>query len=270
MPQDTQLLLVLLAVRMHGTNASAKLDVFKKLKAYITPAVAQKLVIVENKDEVDQTKGKSKKKKEAVINLTESGKAYLEAHGGAEAVAASLAGTAHEKQQQVAEAARELQQQLRSDRDALRAEVLASIAKKTKSGDPSKEIKALATKLEALSQAFVKLEGSFKHQEGSEVVARIDAAFAALEKKLHTRLGSPGSVNPLPAEKPVQIPSTSTKSLRALLREAYETLCLYIEFDSGVVEIPRLYHEARKAEPNLSVQAFHKELESCGRSASSN
>src|ERR1017187_9613677 len=114
MTADPQLLLVLLAVRMQGTNASAKLDVFKKLKPYLADASAQGLVKEEKIEVSVVEKGKTKKKKVAVINLTESGISYLEAHGGLAAQGAAVAAKS-----------RELEQQLKADRDALRAEILA-------------------------------------------------------------------------------------------------------------------------------------------------
>ena len=105
---DPQLLLVLLAVRMQGEDASAKLDIFKKLKPYLPKALEHQFLKQGTIELTVVEKGKTKKKKDAVINLTDEGKKYLDTHAGAEAQAAAIAAHSHG-----------LQKQLQADRDAL-------------------------------------------------------------------------------------------------------------------------------------------------------
>lgn len=68
-----------------------------------------------------------------------------------------------------------------------------------------------------------------------------------------------------PATAPVPIPPTAdalpAEEFRRRLRDAYSELKLYKEFRDGLVEIPRLYHEATKRIPGLGVERFHRELE---------
>lgn len=61
--------------------------------------------------------------------------------------------------------------------------------------------------------------------------------------------------------KPAAAPAISTEQLRSALRQAYDHLCLFVEFRDKLVEIPRLYHETVQRLPGLSVERFHQELE---------
>jgi hypothetical protein len=46
-----------------------------------------------------------------------------------------------------------------------------------------------------------------------------------------------------------------------VLHRAYEELkAHYREFQEGMVDLPRLYHEARRARPDLSVEEFRREI----------
>jgi hypothetical protein len=240
MESDPEVLLALLAVRMQGADAPAKLGIFTKLKPYLKAALNQHLVKEEKIEVIVTGKKKTTAKSEAVINLTDEGEKYLEAHAGAAAQAAAIHAQAHK-----------FQQQLQADRAGLREELLASVKSKAKGIDPSKEIAALAKKLDELAKQLAALEAKVKPTDESDPLARIDAAFAKLDQKLQARFGVAAPVKAAP----------TTASLRSVLRDAYETLCMFIEFDSGIVEMPRLYHEARKAMPNLTVHAFHQELE---------
>ena len=250
MESDPQLLLVLLAVRMQGENPSAKLDIFKKLKPYLPTALEQQFIKQETIELTVVDKGKTKKKKDAVINLTDAGKKYLETHAGSEAQAAAIAAQSQG-----------LQKQLQADRDALRAEVKAALANKSTKSDAAAEIKALAVKMDDFAKRLANLESSVKPVSEDDLLGRIDQAFAGFDRKLASRLGSavatkqPNSPTSTPAA-----PSSPT-SLRSILRKAYEDLCLYVEFEDGLVELPRLFHEARRAMSGLTVHAFHQELE---------
>jgi hypothetical protein len=45
-----------------------------------------------------------------------------------------------------------------------------------------------------------------------------------------------------------------------VLRQAYDDLCLLIDFPDRLVELRRLFHEAVKRMPSLTVEQFHREL----------
>ena len=248
MESDQQLLLVLLAVRMQGENASSKLDIFKKLKPYLSNAVERQFIKEESIDVTVVEKGKTKKKKSPVINLTDAGKKYLETHAGAEAGAAAIAAQSNG-----------LQEQLQADRETLRAEVKAALANKSATPGSAAEIKTLAVKMDDFAKRLSKLEESVKPVSENDLLARIDQAFAGLARKLESRLGSAAATkNPA---NPISSSASPPKTLRSILRKAYEDLCLYVEFEDGLVELPRLYHEARRTLSGLTVHAFHQELE---------
>ena len=49
--------------------------------------------------------------------------------------------------------------------------------------------------------------------------------------------------------------------MQAALRKAYDELKAHFrEYQEGMVELPRLYHEVRRARPDLTVADFHREL----------
>jgi hypothetical protein len=66
----------------------------------------------------------------------------------------------------------------------------------------------------------------------------------------------PAVVPPHPARPPELTPERVRDGLKA----AYEELCLDVEFQDRLVEVPRLYHEAVKALPGLTVEQFHREM----------
>lgn len=74
------------------------------------------------------------------------------------------------------------------------------------------------------------------------------------------------TVPPSPAPKPaaapkaVPAPQSSATSVRDALHSAYEKLCLMVDFRDGVVELPRLFHEAQRTLPTLNAEQFHQEL----------
>ena len=51
------------------------------------------------------------------------------------------------------------------------------------------------------------------------------------------------------------------ETLRKAIRDAYEELCLYVEFQDRLVAIPQLYLELQKFMPGVELQEFHEELE---------
>jgi hypothetical protein len=71
--------------------------------------------------------------------------------------------------------------------------------------------------------------------------------------------------HPEPKPHPVIPPPPGPEALtpdniQAGLKSAYDELCLEVEFQDKVVEMRRLYHEAVRNMPGLSVAQFHREL----------
>jgi hypothetical protein len=94
-----------------------------------------------------------------------------------------------------------------------------------------------------------------------EALARLAAAPStpASPPQMPTpRASTPTPVAPPPA--PRAEPATM-EQVRTALRQAYDELCLYVEFRDKLVEIPRLYHETVRRLHGLSVERFHRELE---------
>ena len=88
----------------------------------------------------------------------------------------------------------------------------------------------------------------------------LDQIVAALREKFGATLPD---APPPPVAPPV--PGADAPELGAALRAAYDHLCKFVEFRDRLVELPRLYHEARKRLPALTVEAFHGELSRLSR-----
>jgi hypothetical protein len=156
--------------------------------------------------------------------------------------------------------------------------------------------KATQVCLKAIDGAFAKLqktvEGAFaKLQEAvikalpspapthsidpGPILAALQAALARVEVPTGTTVGAPLSPPHAPAPtdtapeagevthepKATTAPAISSEQLRSALRQAYDHLCLFLEFRDKLVEIPRLYHETVRQVSGLSVERFHQELE---------
>jgi hypothetical protein len=141
--------------------------------------------------------------------------------------------------------------------------------------------------IEAIEKGFAdlhkKVEAALARMEQA-VVGALPAApagsapdpgpvLAALREALArvTALPSPAAPpTPTPVQRAEPPPHTpppptqppTTEQVRNALRQAYDELCLYVEFRDKLVEIPRLYHETvRRLPGGLSVASFHRELE---------
>ena len=69
-------------------------------------------------------------------------------------------------------------------------------------------------------------------------------------------------VVPTPAiVSPPVVPSPPHIDLRHTIREAYDYLCKFVEFQDKLVEIRRLFYETEKRIPGLTVNDFHTELQ---------
>ena len=239
---DPQVLLVLLAVRMQGGQAPAATEIFKGLKTGLKEAREQGLVAESTVPmSVTSKAGKTTVKKTAVLTLTEQGEMRLRQAASPEALAATGAGQLQA-----------LQKSLENDRLTLRDEVAKALAKKETKGDPGKEIAALAKSVATLLEKVQKIETAFQSQSDAGLLARIDQQFALFQQKLDKAIrAEPSSKEPAPR----------AETLPGQLQRAYRKLRQFVDFEDGLVPIPRLYHEVRREAPQLTVAAFHQELE---------
>jgi hypothetical protein len=95
------------------------------------------------------------------------------------------------------------------------------------------------------------------------VLAALREALARLPAAPPAAVPTPAPVPrpPTPPPGPPRAEPVTAEQVRTALRQAYDELCLYVEFRDKLVEMPRLYHEAVRRLPGLSVERFHRELE---------
>lgn len=55
-------------------------------------------------------------------------------------------------------------------------------------------------------------------------------------------------------------PASPAPDFKQALKQAYDTLSFYVEYQDGVVELPHLYSEMKKSMPDLDVDAFKREV----------
>lgn len=241
MELDPQTVVCLLAVQQLGGGqpVPVKLEVFKGLKKPLQSALDNGW-IEQRKDTVVTVArtGKAKNAKVDVLTLTAAGKETLEKAASPEALAAAQLANVQA-----------MKAQLDADRQSLRQEVLAAFTGKNKSKtDPAKEIAGLARVVQDLAKRLEKLEAQ---NDAEPTLQRIDEAFARLAAKLQ------GAAPTAPGERPAQ----PAPSLGKVLKTAYDELSLLLEFEEGLIPLPRLYHQARAMLPALTVGAFHDELQ---------
>jgi hypothetical protein len=172
---DPQVLLVLVALRLASKRPVATTtEPLKSLKKPLQLAKDQGLIVESEVPALDK-KGKPTKKMARVVDLTDKGSALLLANAGPEVQAAMAS------RQQAA-----VREQLESDRAALRQEVIAAIAAKSKAktGDPAKAVADLAKTVQQMAERLEKLESALRSGTDDPLVARIDQAFARFEQKL--------------------------------------------------------------------------------------
>lgn len=250
METDAKLLLPLLAVRMLGGEEVDKADpTMKAIAKLVAEAKKQELLTEAKKKVPDPGKltkaGKPATKTLTVYSLSDKGKEYLEQSGSAEAQLAGQVGVVAE-----------LKQQLESDRQELKEEVQAAVAKKDtgSSGPTKKDWDALVKKVDALAQQMDKMGQPPEVSSPESVSEQIDAAFKGLTSRLEELTQGVSSTSESAPSPPAE------ESFQDVLRKAYDHLCLFTEFRDGLVEIPRLYHETKKTLSDLSVKEFHDHL----------
>jgi hypothetical protein len=282
---EPNVLVALLAVRaIGGRSAPATHDVIKALKGPIKHAVEKGLLKEDVLTELVPVEGKKKPKavKTKVVGLTESGESLLRASGDPEALAVTQA-------RLVSSEVEALRRVLEADRSALRQQVQAALAGQTRDKGQDKlhaEVAKLTTALDGLAEKVKALQEKLPRGGGGAeaLLARIDEGFANLGAKFDRALqGLPRSPVPAhPAGAAAQRTSTAAPPpgstaattraeaapkppdsvpLQAVLRRAYDELkAHYREYQEGMVELPRLFHEARRSRPGLSVEEFQREL----------
>jgi hypothetical protein len=90
------------------------------------------------------------------------------------------------------------------------------------------------------------------------VQSAIDPLLDALGSGPGTQPPATQASAPLP-NAPAQVPLTSER-LRIVLKQKYDYLRQLVEFEDGLVALPRLYEKASGELPGLTVPAFHAEL----------
>jgi hypothetical protein len=144
---------------------------------------------------------------------------------------------------------------------------------------------AFARLQKTVEDAFAKLQGavvkalpssaSTPSLDPGPILAALHAALARMEVPMGATAAVPlsprpaqGATGPAPAAEEVihkptgaAAPAISTEQFRSAIRQAYDHLCLFVEFRDKLVEIPRLYHETVQRLPGLAVERFHQELE---------
>jgi hypothetical protein len=285
-------LVALLAIRtVGGRSAPASHEVVKSLKKPIVQAISQGLLREETLTEQVPVEGKKKPKvvKSKVLALTQEGERRLRESASPEAMAAT-------QLRVVSAQAEALRRSLDADREALKAQVQAALAAKGRDKEAAKhekevgklsaEIAKIARSVQVLADKVQQLEARRPQAESGEggLAAKIDEGFAALRARLDHALQGlstpPQITSPAPAgDQPAAGPHTAAPpksaasavkpptappahdSLQAVLRRAYDELkAHYREYQEGMVELPRLYHEARRSRPDLTVGDFHREL----------
>jgi hypothetical protein len=247
---DPQVLLCLVAVQQLGGGqpVPTKQDLFTKGLKTPLQVAQEKGWLRSDKADVSTVgkTGKAKVTKQDVLLLTEEGQRILHQAGSPETLAAVAAGEMQA-----------LRAKLEADRQTLRQEVITALGQKTKAkADPAaKEMTALSKIVADLAKRLEKIEANLNTTGPDPLLQRIDQAFARLEEQLgKTSLVTPKSPGPNPA-------TQQTPSLRQTLKAANDDLRLLVDFEDGLVPLPRLYHQAKTAVPGLTVETFHQELE---------
>jgi hypothetical protein len=124
----------------------------------------------------------------------------------------------------------------------------------------AKEVESLAKTVSDLAARLTKLEAALAATGSDAVLARLDQAFAGLAARLEQARQAFGGAAPSGPAKTGPVPPSGPPSLRSVLRAAYDKFCHFVEFQDGLVDIPRLYHEARRTLPALTVPELHREL----------
>jgi hypothetical protein len=276
---EPTVLVALLAIRtLGGRSAPTNHAVVKALKAPIKHAIEKGLLKEDTLTEQVPVEGKKKPKtvKTKVVGLTEEGERALRAAGDPDALAATHG-------RMMATEVEALRRGLDADRAALKQEVLASLASHGKDKGADKfhnDVAKIVKALDKLSVDVRELQEKQPKGDGGadDLMAKIDAGFASLGGKLEralqgmprptTSAHQPTAATPSPSththQTPVSPPTpkpADTVPLQTVLRKAYDELkAHYREYQEGMVELPRLYHEAKRARPGLSVEEFQREL----------
>jgi len=284
---EANVLVALLAIRtLGGRSAPISHPVVKALKGPIKEATDRGLLHEETRIEQVPVEGKKPKRVTTkLLGLTPAGEGLLRESAHPEALAATHGRI-------VAAELESLRRTLDADRDALKQQVQAALSAKGKDkeaasfdkdmGKLSKEVEKLAKSLATVTEQVRQLEARQPQGGGGPgaLMAKIDEGFAALRAKLDQALDGlpkptaatshpppPPTPHPAPAPTPPAPPPPAPaapiapETLQTVLHKAYEELrSHYREYQEGMVDLPRLYHEAKRSRSDLSVADFHKEV----------
>ncbi len=267
---------------LQGTGADPLFPGGAKGGELVKAATEQGLLTVEEiKTKVVNAKGKSSTKSVKVGRITDKGRALVLEADSPKAVLELLLPAV----QKLAEA-----RDRGPDLAVFRAEVEKAASKCVTAIDAAfaQLNTTLKSAFETMGRAVVEAAGgggSHKALDAAPVLQTLQAVLLrvtqppaapapgpipTLPSSPHSGRGSAALSTPLSGDAArsaeVALPPTSTgPELRQQLREAYEEQCLYMEFRDRLVEIPRLYHEALRRLPGLTVEQFHHELEALSK-----
>ena len=266
MDTDPNLILALLAVRtLGGPSVPADADAIKALKKSVKEAVEKGWLKEDAVTETVPVEGKKPKtKKTAVVALTDEGERVLSEAARPEALAAARA-----------KGVAALIEHLHADRAALKTQAAEALAAKGDDKPAEKaaaELAKLSKDLAALAGRIEKLEAVLSRPAGpGAILAKFDEALAGLRARVEQALGGAPAA-PAPAEPPAPAPAeppsvaapppppAAPPTLTQALHGAYERLKETPEYKQKMVELPRLYQEARRDRPSLSVAEYHQAL----------
>ncbi len=242
---DSLEVICLLAIKQLGGQAvPAKQDLFAKgLKSSLKSAVDKGYVLSEKVAvSVTGKSGKPKLTKIDALTLSPSGESFLKASVSPETLANARQGEI-----------KAIQLALHADREKLRADVVGSLESLSDQGPVgSKEISAMTKSIADLSKRLEKIELQLQRPTSQDILRRIDDAFALL----FTQVNRIGEIDP--TENPT--PTPRVRSLREQIRESYQDLHGLLEYQDGLVPLPRLFHQTQSQLPRLTIAAFHEEL----------
>ncbi len=278
MDADPTVLMVLSVVQMMGGESiQVSEEPLKTIKKHFKKAEEQEL-LQKKKITVPAVKkdGKPTTKKVDAYDLTDEGKKYLR-EAADPAVLAAVLNYGF---------VQELKEGIEADREKLRQEVQAALAPK-KSKDDSKilkELEGLRKKVQDIAGKIEKLEKATEPQDDSPVMQQIEQGFDSITARLNQALAQLGTqatptqdrngshVESSPPQEEMDVDADSSPEeaeqtsevskdqLEQAIKQAYEKLCLFVEYQDRLVEIPHLYDELVKLVPEISVDRFHQQL----------
>lgn len=301
MDTDPHLLLALLAVRLlGGRSAPAGAEAVKALKKSVQEAIARGWLREEEVTETVPVEGKKPKvKKIAVIAITDDGERVLRESASPEALAATQAGQHQALRAELDHLRQELEADRAALRQQITESLPAR--SKDGDDKLGRELDKLNRDVAALAAKIEKLAGGQAAPVTADaVLTKVDQALEGLRARVEQALqrlptasptppaaprptpeppkpaaAAPPSPPPQPVKPPAAAPAPAPEpakpaappappepeSLPTLLRKAHDQLKAQPQYQEGMVDLPRLYHEARRAKPDLTVDEFRQVID---------